>query len=119
MRPNFNLFKSNPFDKYRHFDQEYFPSSPQKQYNLESKSKDSFWIWALLLAALGFIGYIFRDKIISFLAKVNLFSKEENLEDKSTEVNPKIETSQDNSPKQLPEVSKDLIQTEIQNEDLN
>lgn len=102
MRPNFNLFKSNPFDKYKHSNQEYFPSSPQKQYNPESKSKDSFWIWALILAALGFIGYIFRDKIISFLAKVNLFSKEENPEDKSTEVNAKIETGEANSSKLLP-----------------
>ncbi len=117
MRPNFNLFKRNPFDNYRHLNHEYFPSSSQKHYNPEGKSKGSFWIWTITIAFLGLIGYIFWDKIISFFAKVNLFSKEENSEDKSTEVNPKIETSQANSSKQLPEASKEVIITEIQNED--
>jgi hypothetical protein len=118
MRPNFNLFPNNPFDKYRQMPQNRFSEPLPALYGKREKPKSNFWPWAFVFISVGYLAYKFRDKIFDLIGKAILYFWDENAEQVNLEKKTEVSIPNENTQKQLPEASKDQIifKTKIPNE---
>jgi hypothetical protein len=118
MRPNFNLFPNNPFDKYRQMPQNQFSEPPPALYGKREKPKSNFWPWAIVFVSVGYLAYKFRDKIFALIGKIIFFFSGDSAERVNLEKKTEVSIPNENTQKQLPEASKDQIifKTKIPNE---